>query len=43
MGMVDSGSVYCQAIEGTLHSLEGMESNVYNILIYGSTQMEHDL
>ncbi len=42
MGMVDSGSVFCQAVEETLRSLGGVESYVDDILIYRSTQTEHD-
>ncbi len=42
MGMVDSGSVFCQAVEETLSGLDGVESYINDILIYSSTKSEHD-
>jgi transposase InsO family protein len=42
MGMVDSGAVFCRAVEETLQGLSGVESYVDDILIYGSSQADHD-
>ncbi|MCP4336999.1 MAG: hypothetical protein GY679_04100, partial [Mycoplasma sp.] len=42
MGMIDSGAVFCKAIEETLQGLNGVESYVDDILIYRWMWKEHD-
>ncbi len=42
MGMINSGAVFCKAIEETLQGLNGVESYINNILIYGWMWKEHD-
>ncbi|MCP4338306.1 MAG: RNA-directed DNA polymerase [Desulfobulbaceae bacterium] len=43
MGMIDSSAVFCHAVEQTLQGLDGVDSYVDDILIYGKTKEEHDL
>ncbi|MCP4338026.1 MAG: hypothetical protein GY799_03880, partial [Desulfobulbaceae bacterium] len=42
MGMIDSGAVFCRAIEQTLRGLDGVDSYVDDILIHSRTKAEHD-
>ncbi len=42
MGMIDSGTVFCCTVEQTLQGLDGVDSYVDDILIYGYTKEEHD-
>ncbi|MCP4341268.1 MAG: hypothetical protein GY799_20885, partial [Desulfobulbaceae bacterium] len=42
MGMIDSGAVFCRAVEQTLRGLNGVDSYVDDILIYGKSKEEHD-
>ncbi|MCP4344763.1 MAG: hypothetical protein GY795_04460 [Desulfobacterales bacterium] len=42
MGMIDSGAIFCRAVEQTLQGLDGVDSYVDDILIHGRTKAEHD-
>ncbi|MCP4336259.1 MAG: hypothetical protein GY679_00190, partial [Mycoplasma sp.] len=42
MGMIDSGAIFCRAVEQTLQGLDGVDSYIDNILIHGRTKAEHD-
>ncbi len=42
MGMIDSGAVFCHAVERTLQGLNGVDSYVDDILIYGKPKEEHN-
>ncbi|MCP4337402.1 MAG: DDE-type integrase/transposase/recombinase [Desulfobulbaceae bacterium] len=42
MGMIDSGAVFCRAVEQTLRGLNGVDSYIDDILIYGKSKEEHD-
>ncbi|MCP4364663.1 MAG: hypothetical protein GY800_05125 [Planctomycetes bacterium] len=42
MGMIDSGAVFCRAVEQTLRGLDRVDSYVDDILIHGRTKAEHD-
>ncbi|MCP4337255.1 MAG: RNA-directed DNA polymerase, partial [Mycoplasma sp.] len=42
-GMIDSVTIFCHAVEQTLQGLNGVDSYVDDILVYGSTKEEHDL
>ncbi|MCP4364970.1 MAG: RNA-directed DNA polymerase, partial [Planctomycetes bacterium] len=42
MGMIDSGTIFCRAMEQTLRGLNRVDSYVDDILVHGKTKSEHD-